>query len=44
LRAGPPSTLCEECEVDRLLAAGRRAIDPRHADDEAEICIRGETP
>jgi hypothetical protein len=34
----------EQAEIDRLLAAAASAVDPRHADDPAEISIRGELP
>ena len=37
LPAGPVSAACEECEIDRLLAAGHRAVDPHLAEDEAEV-------
>lgn len=42
LRAGPTTTVCEDCEAGRLLRSGGRAGDMRHADDEAEITLRGE--
>lgn len=41
LAAGPVSTVCDECEIDRLLLAGQRAVDPRLAADEAEVGLHG---
>ena len=33
---------CAEREVGRLLAAGERAVEPKLAEDEAEVMLRGE--
>ncbi len=40
LPAGPVAAPCDECETDRLLAAGLRAVDPALADD-AEVGLHG---
>ena len=42
LPAGPVSAPCEECEIDRLLRSGQRAVAPRLAEDEAEVWLRQE--
>lgn len=39
-----PHRPATEAEIDRLLAAAARAVDPRLASDPAEVWLRGELP
>ncbi len=42
--ANRPATARHDAEIDRLLTAGRRAVAPALAEDEAEVGLRGEMP
>lgn len=41
LRAGPTTTVCDECEITRLLNAGVRAVEPLGAAVQNKISNQG---
>lgn len=44
LPAGPVDVECEACAVDRILVRAELAVDPRFAEDNNEVMVRGEEP